>query len=44
MKQNSAPGPDNMCIELIKEVLKELDKRLPDMILTMWEKEVLPTE
>ena len=44
LKNNKAPGPDNIVPELIKEGGKKLKHRIHTLILKIWEKEGLPVD
>ena len=44
LKNNKAPGPDNIPAELLKHGEEELVSILHEMILNVWRAEVLPPE
>ena len=44
LKNNKAPGPDNIISELIKEGGPKLKHRIRMLILKIWEKEELPAD
>jgi hypothetical protein len=44
LRNNKAPGPDNIISELIKEGGQQLKHRIFILILKIWEKEVIPTD
>jgi hypothetical protein len=44
LRNNKAPGPDNIISELIKEGGQELKHRIHKLILKIWEKEELPAD
>jgi hypothetical protein len=44
LRNNKAPGPDNIISELIKEGGQKLKHRICMLILKIWEKEELPAD
>jgi len=44
LRNNKAPGPDNIIYELIKEGGRKLKHRIYMLILKIWEKEELPAD
>jgi len=44
LRNNKAPGPDNIISELVKEGGQRLKNRICILILKIWEKEVIPVD